>query len=683
MVIGKLKWFGGFNKRTEKVNNHGYIEVVKSEDILIERNNIPPEIQGLLESREGQGVYLEFEIDEGGHRPRAIDVRLLRLIGVVDWFKDGRGYISVEGREDVRMESSQVFSVGDILHFGLRHNTKYHNDQAESPILVDEFSPITILEKCLSNCNIAISHPFILTYIVKRQLSNKEAIALILDKVEKTTDKNNLQLKNFISKVFQTLPCLFSDSPRLREYLDIKNYSRLLNELLETEEENHQILTSEICEKLRNCDEYEKTLLWAEILFLQNNLEYKNYFWELAPIPYQKKIAEDWYKKLFNQVFIEDNHQKIISILLAQWSNIEEWERDIIVYQIKSIANILLIHSKEIRSIIVPYYSVSDYCNFINTFFSQCNQDIQSELLVELIAVLQNSSVIEQAQYWANIQCLQDCLQYRNGLFWELAPTTQKSRVIQNKFQSFLSLVTDFQNSGYPYAQYISRDWRSLYTLNKSENDLIFKWDKTVRSNDNNAAKMISARGAEKLVMEFYRNVGCEVEDVSIHQVTQASQDWKLGDIRINNQVLVDVKNARKDYNSTIYSEFCIPQFKKEREQDVKIAGVFSPYLQKTYIDSNQQENNPRWLNNLGNPQFIGFCNKSRIVFLEKYFSDTIIQVNIQRQNNPNEYLPPWLFDYDYSFYVEQRKIVEKFCLLQATEIPTWDDLNILYGILF
>ena len=135
MTIGKLKWFGGFNKQIGKVNNHGYVEVEKSGDILIERNNIPVEIQGLLESWEGKGIYLEFEIDESGHRPRATNVRLQKLLGVIEWFKGGRGYIRVEGREDVRIESLQTFSSGNIVYFGLRYNTRYCNDQAENPIL--------------------------------------------------------------------------------------------------------------------------------------------------------------------------------------------------------------------------------------------------------------------------------------------------------------------------------------------------------------------------------------------------------------------------------------------------------------------------------------------------------------------------------------------------------------------
>lgn len=90
---------------------------------------------------------------------------------------------------------------------------------------------------------------------------------------------------------------------------------------------------------------------------------------------------------------------------------------------------------------------------------------------------------------------------------------------------------------------------------------------------------MISARGAEKAVIQLCQVLGYEVEDISIHQVTGKSQDWRRADIQLGSGHLLDVKNARFCVNSKVYSEICVPAFKQKRGNDVTIVGVFSPYL--------------------------------------------------------------------------------------------------------
>ncbi|MBC1258914.1 hypothetical protein, partial [Trichormus variabilis] len=112
------------------------------------------------------------------------------------------------------------------------------------------------------------------------------------------------------------------------------------------------------------------------------------------------------------------------------------------------------------------------------------------------------------------------------------APTAKKEAIIQQRCKTFFDIISRFQYSNYPYERYISHDWRELYHLNQSDKLLIQKWDASVNFNEITAAKMISARGAEKLVIQFYQALDHQVEDISIHQVTQQSIEWKLGDIR-------------------------------------------------------------------------------------------------------------------------------------------------------
>lgn len=182
---------------------------------------------------------------------------------------------------------------------------------------------------------------------------------------------------------------------------------------------------------------------------------------------------------------------------------------------------------------------------------------------------------------------------------------------------------------------------------------------------------MISARGAEKLVINYYKAFGCTVEDISVHQVNQKSQDWKKYDVRLEYKFLLDVKNARTSVNSNTYSEFCIPAFKKERGNDVHIVGVLSPYFR---LDNMHENNLANYC--ISDPQVLGTFNPTEIKKLEANFSDSLIKINMSRDFDPKNYLPHWLFDYGPQFYVKQRSIAAQFRALEDIEIPTWQDIS-------
>ncbi|MEB3151673.1 MAG: hypothetical protein VKL60_21980 [Sphaerospermopsis sp.] len=182
---------------------------------------------------------------------------------------------------------------------------------------------------------------------------------------------------------------------------------------------------------------------------------------------------------------------------------------------------------------------------------------------------------------------------------------------------------------------------------------------------------MISARGAEKLVLQFYQKLGYQVEDISIHQVTQQSQDWIKGDIRLNSIELLDVKNSRTSNNSDSYSEFCVPSFKESRGNDVKIVGVLSPYLQKQYM---QGKTEPKFY--VDHPKILGSFDKNKLREIEKIFSDRFIQIDMPRGTSINRYLPPWVFDYNERFYQQQYQILTELQNLNDQDIPSWEDIS-------
>lgn len=68
MFIGKIKWFGGLNNQTKKINNYGFILPLEGEEdrkIFVHRNDIPFHLQDSLEGKNGEGVYVQFEIETG------------------------------------------------------------------------------------------------------------------------------------------------------------------------------------------------------------------------------------------------------------------------------------------------------------------------------------------------------------------------------------------------------------------------------------------------------------------------------------------------------------------------------------------------------------------------------------------------------------------------------------------
>ncbi|NEN93532.1 MAG: hypothetical protein F6K48_33520 [Okeania sp. SIO3H1] len=183
---------------------------------------------------------------------------------------------------------------------------------------------------------------------------------------------------------------------------------------------------------------------------------------------------------------------------------------------------------------------------------------------------------------------------------------------IQNLYKEFFQIVSNFNNSDYPYAQYLQKYWEELYKEvreNKDDKQLIKEWEPSVDIDKFKYAQMVSARGAEKLVIKFSCAFRYQVEDISIHQITEQSSDWKLGDIRLDQKTLLDVKNSRftvKSKDPKAYSEFCVPKFKHKRthqdeeKKEVYIVGVLSPYLQKQFIDGEEK------LKGVENPKILG-----------------------------------------------------------------------------
>jgi cold shock CspA family protein len=539
MVLGIVNWFGGLNQQTGRINNFGFLNAIAEnadEGIYISRDDVPQQFQDLLES----GVYVEFEIiTDRRNRHRAVDLKLVSLVGIVDWYNNGRGYISCEGRNDVRVEKSSNLQAGDLVFFYLKYNPKTRKDNA---ILVQKVNGLTkdriIIEKCAESNNPDISKRFIVKYATTLPID--EGVRFILDKI-------------------------------------------------------HSFSPSDL---------------------------------------------------------------RIIADSLIDAEN-------------------LLLASSELRNLLVPdedrssYGSkvMSIYCQLLKKHLSSSDESLQQELLDELFNKLRQANDLVRSRYWSQVNFLKENLEYKGNL-WNIAPKEIKAKLIKEKYQTFFDILTQFNESKYRFSESLSFSWQKLYEFDNLDYDLVNKWCSSQETNTFKLAQMISARGAEKLVIKFYNALGYSVEDTSAHQVTGKSDIWRTGDVRLDSEVLLDVKNSRTSVNSKVYSEICVPSFKQNRGNDVLITGVLSPYLQYEFMNGRECPTFP-----VRDPIILGEFDKRTLIHLQDIFNDQFFLIDLSRNSDSKNYLPPWLFDYSDWFYIKQREIISNFCQLTDLDIPDWEDV--------
>ena len=163
--------------------------------------------------------------------------------------------------------------------------------------------------------------------------------------------------------------------------------------------------------------------------------------------------------------------------------------------------------------------------------------------------------------------------------FYPHAPEWLKGQICRTCYADFL---IRWSTLFYHLANVSTRlDAAPVYdSLTQSDRELAALWagkDAT----EGALTRMLSARAAETAAMTFYRDRGCDVEDVAIGQISQKGQEWRTYDLLIDGTVAIDVKNSRRTRNNaTFYVEHTVPKFKLDRlNRNVRIAGVLSPYV--------------------------------------------------------------------------------------------------------
>ncbi|WP_019503250.1 hypothetical protein [Pleurocapsa sp. PCC 7319] len=682
MNVGIVNWFGGVNKKTGKANDFGFLTTIEpeyGEELYFNQKSVLTEEQHLLES----GVYIQFEIIVSNNgRKKANNVKPISHVGIVDWFKNGRGYINSENIPDVRIETSQSLKSGDIVFFFRKRNLVYKKDEAISLKKVEITNEDeTIIEKCANSQVSTIYKLFIVDYALK--LPECETVEFILSKLKKLDNLSKYTIKYPILKsLIAKSENLFCLSAELRYQLAITDsliYCDFINNNLSiVSADLRQELLKELICQIKEESNDEKSKYWNRIDFLKQNIEYEGYLWDIASENVKIELIKKRYQKFANLALALPKKESI-AFLINKIKEIDDKYKPQVIDSLFEEAEDLFISSSELCKLLIYSYDISKYCHFINTYIEIVDKNLKHELLNDLSHRIEKGHSSLRSQYWSKIDFLKKNIQYK-GDFWDFAPEDLKIKLIKEHYQTFFDLIFQFEKSEYPYSKELTILFKELYQFDDLDWSLIDIWCPKQNGNINEfeLARMMSARGAEKLVFSFYKALGYSVEDTAAHQVTQESNTWIKGDIRLNSDLLIDVKNARTTINSDTYSEFCVPAFKQNRGSNVLITAVLSPYLQTRFMKDAGDINFP-----VTNPVVLGSLNNKTLITLEDVFSDRLLSIDISRNSTSNRYLPPWMFDYDDSFYVEQHKIISKFKALSDSDIPDWEDIRITKAKVF
>jgi len=623
MVTGKIKFFDN------RVNNFGYISVDgEKEDVKILKEDVPVELRTIF--RNGEGYPVEFDIQnfrEGGkERKKAVNFKLNFVFGFVVSLDK---LVSQEGI-NYAIRTINPSNKENFVEFILKDNKANVLKQVDKHDI-----PKDILEQFCNNTDYQIAKVLIEHYL--SIVDDIDATKYILNKIKTL---NTQEISEIFSLIYTDYDHFFLLSDELRQQLkelSLEKYTQFI--------ENN----------LWSVDEETQIKLWSEFVDIIHSSNELSVIFELLQFYLVHAYTQDAIKFIVEKIAVLEQ-SKISKFLSKSFEYNEE----------------AFLENQSLH----PYlreYNFNQYLEVAQQILESDNQSLRQSVVQNLIDFLSNCSDEQQSLAWRHVSYLKDNLEYRAYL-WEIAPLEYQRKLIKEKYADFFTLVEEFKNSGYPYSQYISKDYKELYNFKESDRDLAEKWGNNTE-NTFVRAKMLSARGAEKLVQYFYQNLGADVEDIAAHQISNKSELWRQADICVNegnSRKLIDVKNGRQDVNSKVYSEFCIRKFKEERGQDVVIAAVLSPYLQLQYMNRNGAHFR------IDNPKYLGELTHAQLQALTQNFSDSVIRLDMTRGFDPKSYLAPWLFDYNDEFYKEQIDIANKLKNLQDDQIPSYDDLKLL-----
>jgi len=206
--------------------------------------------------------------------------------------------------------------------------------------------------------------------------------------------------------------------------------------------------------------------------------------------------------------------------------------------------------------------------------------------------------------------------------------------------------------------------------LDSQDKALAYGWAYGEKTDEFTKARMLSARMAEKAAIQFYRGLGFNVEDISRTQISTVvnknTNDWKLYDLLLDNEICIDVKNARTSLIGKVnYVEHCVSRFKENRKnKNITIAGVLSPYLQLYELEDLDSDNEINC--------FLGETSISSLLKLESRFTKRFLKISLEGMN----FIPRYFFELPEKFYYQRNETLNHLKQVSLAKIPSLQECN-------
>lgn len=714
--IGIVKWFGDSTKEGYQ-SNYGYIERLEkpgSSDIKVHWKGLSCSLD---EIKWKKGLLVSFQRGTYRGKEEAINVEPIRVIGYVDWYGNfnqknnqindfgyvvidvtalsGKrvGYIVAKNKDNkleqnalsleknikflkfkkdfdysVRINKEQLLcsenslSANQAVCFGLEKNPRTNNYEALRLSLLEDEENQETLEIGSHSRNPIISQTAFRKYLTI--LPDKEAIRWVTQRC----NDSSLRSKVLISTIPERLLSL-NEAKSLRDLLPLEQHLKVCLEMLsDNKQATNQEFLNELLSVATNVAEEEKNsnhLYWKSIPenILESKITYKGFLWSIVPDYVKYKIAAIYLQSKADIEAVEIANDIILNLAT---------EKDKIDF-LKLISDPIKsrLDARLLRELLPIEFRLNIYQSMVANY--RANELIAHNVEEEIINILTNLPTCK-IESWFNSN-VEGKVVYK-GFLWRIAPERVKQRIIEEKFDSFLSAIKTF-NSGYRYENSVTASAKDCYsTLDQKDWQLARQWISSENQNNQHIlAQMLSARAAEKFAIKFYQSLGYTVEDVSLQQISSNSRDWWNYDLLLNDSISVDIKNSRTDLNNKNgYSKFCVPRFKQNRStNEVIIAGVLSPYLQFQYIEAPEKTGF-----SIPPLRFMGEIKKSELDIIEQHFSPYFHSIRIPRVSGKNS-LPPWLFDYETNdFYTYQKEAILQLKKLTSSDLPDWDEIQFL-----
>ena len=200
---------------------------------------------------------------------------------------------------------------------------------------------------------------------------------------------------------------------------------------------------------------------------------------------------------------------------------------------------------------------------------------------------------------------------------------------------------------------------------------------KTIASGIFTANLLVSARLAERVAADFYRSLGCAVEDTSLGQLERQDKRWISHDLEVDGEA-IDVKNARRSRgNPAAYSEWSISKYKQQlrmgRLWDVRLVALLSDYVpQDSPIDAFQQTE----------VVLLGEMTLSQMRKIGAWaYSETASALELMDPQG-ERFLAGWCFELPDSFYRASRRSTERIGEVTNQLVDSGYDRNRLPAVL-